>query len=64
MTSKSYEHIRDEVQRKDGDEKADARPHVAHPDARQSELAVSRQGMNQESDQHKHNRPEKGAPKH
>ena len=63
MASKSYEHIRDQVQRKDGkDETAPA--HLNNPGARQSEFAVSQHGMNQESDHNKHNRPAKGAPKH
>jgi hypothetical protein len=64
MASKSYEHIRDQVQRKDGDDKQAARPQIAHPGARQSKFAVSRQGMNQESGHNKRNRPDKGAPKH
>jgi hypothetical protein len=33
-------------------------------DVRDSEFAVSRQGMNQESEHNKHNNPPKGAPKH
>jgi hypothetical protein len=40
------------------------RPHTPDRAARQSEMPVSRHGMNQESDQAKHNRPPKGAPKH
>jgi hypothetical protein len=63
MASKSYEHIR-QVQRRDQDGKAGTHPHIADPGARQSEFAVSRQGMNQESEHNKHNRPAKGAPKH
>jgi hypothetical protein len=31
-----------------------------HPEARQSEMAVSRNGMNQASRHHKHNDPETG----
>lgn len=40
------------------------RPHTPNRSARESEFSVSRHGMNQESDQAKHNRPPKGAPKH
>jgi hypothetical protein len=35
----------------------DDRAHVARPNVRQSELPVSRGGMNQESDHNKHNDP-------
>jgi hypothetical protein len=35
----------------------DARVHLAKPNARQSELPISRGGLNQESDHNKHNDP-------
>jgi len=35
-----------------------------HPEARQSEFPVSRQGVHQESEHNKHNDPPRGAPKH
>jgi len=37
---------------------------LKHPDARHSEMPVSRQGAHQESEHNKHNKPEKGAEKH
>lgn len=63
MASKSYDHIR-QAQRRDDNDKGGAHPHIADSGARQSEFAISRQGMNQESDHNKHNHPAKGAPKH
>jgi|GEM_PF-1659392 len=35
----------------------DDRAHTPKPEARKSEFPVSRGGLNQESDHHKHNRP-------
>ncbi len=61
--SKSQEHLIQERNRQlDRDKPHEV--HLAHPAARQSEMAVSEHGMNQESDQAKHNRPAKGATKH
>ena len=37
---------------------------VKHPEARQSEFPVSRQGMHRESEHNKHNHPPKGGHKH
>jgi len=61
--SKSQEHLIEERNRQ-LDEGKPHQPHVANPSGRESEFAVSRHGMNQESDQAKHNRPPEGAPKH
>ena len=61
--SKSQDHlIRERNHQLDQD--AAPKPHLADSSARESEFPVSRQGMNQESDQNKHNHPPKGAPKH
>ena len=61
--SKSQEHLIEErnhqLDRDKGHE-----PHLVHPSARHSEMAISEHGMNQQSDQDKHNLPPKGAPKH
>jgi|GraSoiStandDraft_60_1057301.scaffolds.fasta_scaffold59168_2 hypothetical protein len=61
--SKSQEHLINERNRQLDQSKGE-RPHLADSSARESEFAVSRQGMNQESEQNKHNHPPKGAPKH
>lgn len=61
--SKSQEHLIEERNRQLDRDKPHE-PHLVHPDARHSDLPVSQHGMNQESDQAKHNRPPKGAPKH
>lgn len=61
--SKSQEHLIEERNRQlDRDEIHE--PHLVNPSARHSEMPVSEHGMNQESDQNKHNQPAKGAPKH
>jgi hypothetical protein len=61
--SKSQEHLIEKRNHQLDQEKP--RPlHQANSSVRKSELPVSRHGMNQESDQAKHNRPPKGAPKH
>ena len=62
--SKSQEHLIRERNRQLGDQPKPHEPHLVHPEARESEFPVSQHGMNQESDQAKHNRPPKGAPKH
>jgi hypothetical protein len=60
---KSDEQFPRNLERKPGMDSPPPRP-VPRPGARQSEFAVSEHGMNQESDQAKHNRPAKGADKH
>jgi hypothetical protein len=61
--SRSQEHlIRERNRQLDG--AGGEQPHRAKRAARQSEMPVSRHGMNQESSQNKHNRPAKGASKH
>ena len=54
------------IQRQSGLHRRDSSSGAKHArrDARQSEFPVSERGMNQESDQNKHNNPPKGAPKH
>jgi hypothetical protein len=61
--SKSQEHLINERNHQLDRDKAHE-PHLANPSARHSEMPVSRQGMNQESDHNKHNHAPKGAPKH
>lgn len=61
--SKSQEHLIEERNRQ-LDRRGREGPHTPDRAARQSEMPVSRHGMNQESSQNKHNRPDKGAPKH
>jgi hypothetical protein len=61
--SKSQEHLIEERNHQLG-QPSDEHAHKFNPSARQSEMPVSRQGMNQESDQNKHNLPPKGAAKH
>ena len=62
---KSDEQFHRTLERKPGIDSPPPRPApVLRPGARQSEFAVSEHGMNQESDQAKHNRPPKGAHKH
>jgi hypothetical protein len=61
--SRSQEHlIRERNRQLDGP--ATEPLHRAKPSKRQSEMAVSQRGMNQESSQNKHNHPPKGASKH
>ena len=61
--SKSQEHLISERNHQ-LDQTKPQEAHLSDSSARQSEFAVSRHGMNQESDQAKHTRPAKGAPKH
>ena len=61
--SRSQEHLVEERNHQLA-QPAQERPHNPDRAARQSEMPISRHGMNQESSQNKHNRPAKGAPKH
>jgi len=61
--SKSQEHLIEERNHQ-LPQSAQERPHTPNRAVRQSEMPVSQHGMNQESNQSKHNRPAKGAPKH
>jgi len=61
--SKSQEHLINERNRQ-LDRSSPQEPHLPDRSARESEFPVSQRGMNQESDQNKHNHPAKGASKH